>query len=251
MPGEEPPEEGRDGSASPDDAERRPTPSRPGGRWSLFVGLAFVALAALAAYNSIGGEDAGILGTDAKAERGGPMPEFAVPELLGGVEGDANIFQDDCESSQTPCPEASRRTPACEVEGEGVIRVCELFDRPLVISFWFAQGGECLPSQDVVDDVAARFADRVGFLSIDVRDEREEAARIVAERGWELPVGWDADGAVSNLYRVGGCPTLAFAYPGGILAGSAIGERQVSQRRLSAAVRELIADSARRARTYR
>ena len=32
-----------------------------------------------------------------------------------------------------------------------------------------------------------------------------------------MPVGYDRDGAVSNLYRVGGCPTLVYAYPGGIL----------------------------------
>ena len=32
-----------------------------------------------------------------------------------------------------------------------------------------------------------------------------------------MPVGYDRDGAVSDLYRVGGCPTVAFAYPGGIL----------------------------------
>jgi hypothetical protein len=40
---------------------------------------------------------------------------------------------------------------------------------------------------------------------------------IASEHGWTMPVGYDRDGAVSDLYRVGGCPTVAFAYPGGIL----------------------------------
>ena len=38
-----------------------------------------------------------------------------------------------------------------------MIRVCDLFDRPLVISFWFTGGGDCLPTQDVVDAVAGAF----------------------------------------------------------------------------------------------
>ncbi|MBA2240780.1 MAG: hypothetical protein H0W09_05990 [Solirubrobacterales bacterium] len=235
----------------PEESDERDEPGkRSGARYSLLVGVAFVALAAIAAYNALSGEEAGVLGT-VSTEGGGPMPEFAVPTLLGSQEGDANIFQDDCESSQTPCPADSRRTPACEVELEQVIRVCDFFDRPLVISFWFAQGGQCLPSQDVVDRVAASFGDEVGFLSIDIRDDREDAAKVVAERGWEIPVGWDADGAVSNLYRVGGCPTVAFAYPGGILAGASISEQEVSAQGLTAAVEQLVRDSKLRAETYR
>ena len=30
-----------------------------------------------------------------------------------------------------------------------------------------------------------------------------------------MPVGYDRDGAVASLYRVGGCPTFAYVYPGG------------------------------------
>ena len=49
-------------------------------------------------------------------ERGVPLPEFAVPELLGSTEGDANVFQDDCETAENPAPPTTARTPACEVE---------------------------------------------------------------------------------------------------------------------------------------
>ena len=60
----------------------------------------------------------------------------------GQLEGDANVAQDDCETSQLPCPADARRTPACRIGTAGAIRVCDLFDRPLVISFWFTKGGE-------------------------------------------------------------------------------------------------------------
>jgi len=39
-----------------------------------------------------------------------------------------------------------------------------------------------------------------------------------------VPVGYDRDGAVASLYRVGGCPTFAFAYPGGTLESASIGD---------------------------
>ena len=132
-----------------------------------------------------------------------------------------------------------------------MVRVCDFFDRPLVISFWFTRGGDCLPSQDSFDQVAERYGDDVNFLSINVRDEREEVREIVRERGWRMPVGYDADGAVANLYRVGGCPTAALAYPGGILAGGVVGEKNFTPAALGMRVDELIAESRRREATDR
>lgn len=189
-----------------------PTP-RPSRRYSIVVGVAFVALIAFAALNTIRTNEAGILG--AGGDRGMALAQFAVPEARSSLVGDANIAQDDCASSAIPCPADDRRTPACEVRGRDVIRVCDLFDKPLVISFWFTKGGDCLPTQDVVDRVAKRFRGRVNFLSINVRDDRDTVRQLIRQRGWTIPVGEDADGAVSNIYRVGVCPTVAFAYPEG------------------------------------
>jgi hypothetical protein len=227
--------------------ERRSTERpRPGGRYSLWVGLAFLVLIVVATVNTLSTRDDGILGAS-EARAGSPLPEFAVPELLGSTEGDANIFQDDCETGENPCPEDRQRTPACQVELPEVIRVCDLFERPLVLSFWFTEGAECLPTQDLVDEVARRYAGRVNFLSVNVRDDRAEAAAIVRERGWRIPVGWDADGAVSNLYRVGGCPTVAYAYPGGLMEEAVIGVDQLTEERLVDDIENLIRESRERA----
>jgi hypothetical protein len=221
-----------------------------GRRYSRYVGVVFVAVVAITAVSTLSSQEGDILGTDPN-ERGAALAPFAVPEALGPVMGDANVFQDDCETSRNPCPEDDRRTPACEVTGDDVIRVCDHFDRPLVLSFWFTRGGDCLPTQDVVDDAAARYGDRVNFLSINVRDDRGEVRRIIEERGWELAVGHDADGAVSSLYRVGVCPTVAFAYPGGILAGSAIGASELGPEALADRIEELMRESRGRAREAR
>jgi len=212
------------------------------------VGLAFLVVIVIAVANTFQTRDDGILGTG-DVEGGAPLPQFAVPELVGSQDGDANVFQDDCDSASNPCD--SPHTPACQVELPEVIRVCDFFDRPLVISFWFTEGADCLPTQDIVDRVARQYAGRVNFLSVDIRDTREEARAIVAERGWTIPVGYDADGAVSNLYRVGGCPTVAFAYPGGIFASATIGVEQISADSLAAEVDELLAASREREDTER
>ncbi len=232
----------------PGGEESRPEQRRPSNRYSLFVGIAFIAVVVFATINTLSTRDDGILGTS-EADRGSPLPEFALPELLGSTEGDANVFQDDCETAANPCPEDDRRVPACEVAEPEAIRVCDLFDRPLVISFWFTGGADCLPTQDLVDDLARGFAEQVNFLSINVRDEREEARRIVAERGWQIPVGYDADGAVSNLYRVGVCPTIVLAYPGGILYDARAGA--VDTAGIESLVEELLDASRLREETSR
>jgi hypothetical protein len=245
--------EGGDAPDEGPEGQRRPS-VRPGRAYSVVVGLAFVGLVAVAGINALRTSEGGVLGSG--GDRGTPLAQFAVPEARGPVEGDANVYQDDCASSELPCPADDQRTPACEVSGPDVdsgdiIRVCDLFDRPLVISFWFTRGGDCLPTQDVVDAVASRYRGRVNFLSIDVRDERETVRNVIEERGWQIPVGHDRDGAVSNIYRVGVCPTVAFAYPGGILKGAVVGSEELTAEGLTAQVEALIRESRRRAATDR
>ena len=96
--------------------------------------------------------------------------------------------------------------------------VCDYFDRPLVMSFWFTKGGsQCIDQQDVFDDVALGYKRRLGALSINVRDDRDDVRSLIEEHGWKVPAGYDRDGAVSNIYRVGGCPTFIYVRKGGVM----------------------------------
>jgi thiol-disulfide isomerase/thioredoxin len=195
-------------------------PSKGSGRrYSTFVGVAFLVLIVVATVNTIRTQSGGTLGVDG-AQRGIPLSEFAVPNALTGpLDFDANVYQDDCSTSQNPCPTDSQRPSACQIHKPPTvaIRVCDLFNRPLVLSFWFTRGADCLPTQDALNAVAEKYKGRVNFLSIDIRDDPSSVRSIAQDHGWTMPVGYDRDGAVSDLYRVGGCPTVAFAYPGGIL----------------------------------
>lgn len=199
-------------------------------RYSIVVGLLFLAVIVVATVNSIenggGGET---LGLDRLPSRW-PLPEFAVPAAAGKLEGDANVAQDDCETAAIPCSEDAQRTPACRVDLPEAIRVCDFFDRPLVISFWFTKGGgRCVEQQDLVQRVFRRYRDRVGFLSLDIRDDRDTVRELIHQRDWTMPVGYDRDGAIAGLYGVGLCPTFAYVYPGGTLESASVGELTASQ----------------------
>jgi hypothetical protein len=208
-------------------------------RYSLVVGLIFLAVIVVATIQTLnGGSGEGTLGLDRQPPRW-PLPEFAVPAAAGQLEGDANVAQDDCESGAVPCSQGARRTPACRIQTAGAIRVCDLFGRPLMISFWFTRGGgDCADQQDVVNAVYERYRGQVNFLSLDVRDDRDTVRELIRRHGWKLPVGYDRDGAVASLYKVGGCPTFAYAYPGGTLESASIGELTVAQ--LGAHVEQLL-----------
>jgi hypothetical protein len=192
-------------------------------KYTILVGLIFLAVIVVAVISKIGDGGEGILGLEQRPERW-PLPEFAVPAAAGQLEGDANIAQDDCSTSEVPCPEDAQRTPACRLSEPEAIRVCDLFRRPSVISFWFTKGGgDCVTEQDSVEAAFRRYGRQVGFLSLNVRDDRDTVRDLIHEHDWQMPVGYDRDGAVASLYRVGGCPTFAYVYPGGTLQSASTG----------------------------
>ena len=205
-------------------------------RYSIVVGLIFVAIVAVALIHGVpGGGDT--LGLDRQEARW-PLPEFAVPDAAGELEGDANVAQDDCSVGEVPCPAGERRASACQIRTPGAIRICDFFQRPLLISFWFSKGGDCVDQQDVVSRVYPRYRGRVSFLSLDIRDDRDTVRGLIRQRGWTMPVGYDRDGAVAGLYHVGGCPTFAYVYPGGTLEDASIGNLDPGQ--LSERIEQLL-----------
>ncbi|MFI5025540.1 MAG: hypothetical protein ACHQCI_02150 [Solirubrobacterales bacterium] len=224
----DPPGHGDDGAEAKPSAPTPPNPFRPGARYSLFVGLAFIGVIAVAAINGFNTDEGTLLGT--KPVRGEPLVEFAIPDIRGPLDLDANIAQDDCATSANPCPEEDRREPACEIDPKDAIRVCDLFDRPLAISFWFTNPGACVDTQDAIYDLAREYRGEANFLSVAIRGDRAEIEGIVDERDWDVPVGWDRDGAVSNVYRVGVCPTVGIARPGGIFEEVLIGDEATPER---------------------
>jgi hypothetical protein len=182
--------------------------------------VAFVAVFILV--NALRNTESGTVGIGSVGI-GEKVDPFAVPLAVSDLEGDANVDPEE----------------ACRVAGEDVLRICDYFDRPLLVSFWFTGGAsECIDQQNIFDQVAGRFRGRVGAVSINVRDDRARVRELVEERGWKVLVGHDTDGAVSNMYRVGGCPTFLFIKAGGVLERAEIGRTTVGE--LSSQVRSFL-----------
>jgi hypothetical protein len=193
---------------------RRPEVPRPGNKYAWLVGiLALMGLSVLLFTTTLPNSGEGLRGP----EPGSWLKAFAAPSARGNLEGEPNVCQ-----RKKDCNKTSGNTPACEVRGEGVINVCELRRRPLILTFVFDRGADCLPQVDrterVRDDVQG-----VGFATVFFsHKDRDELRRIVEGRRWKQPVAVD-DGAVANVYGVGGCPTTVFARAGGKVLETKLG----------------------------
>jgi peroxiredoxin len=203
-------------------AEQARRASRP---YSIAIGIVFLAVILFAGINAVRNSGDAVLGP----EVGKQVPRFAAPMATGSLDGDANV--DDS---------------ACEVKGSrrDVLRICDYFDRPFVLVFWFKRGcGTCRDQLDTVERVRRRVPG-VHFLAVDVVDSKDNARKEVLEHGWRFPMAFDRDGAVSQIYGIGGGPTLVFAYPRGITKEVQLGD--LDDRELEQRARELLSSSRKR-----
>jgi peroxiredoxin len=165
-------------------------------------------------------------------EPGTPVPDFATPLATADLEGAANVCQ-----RRSECNSEAGKVPACAVHSPKVFNVCEARKRPLVLSFVFDKGADCNPQVDRVERMKDDFP-RVNFAVVFFSDkDNSEVAEIVRRRGWTLPVAHTTDGAVNNLYGVGGCPTTFFVRRGGRVLETVLGP--ISEDALRAYARRL------------
>ncbi len=165
---------------------------RAGRPYAVAVGVLFLAVIVYVSVNTVSNRPIGL-------KPGARAPRFAAPSATGNIDKDANVDP----------------AKACGVSGRNVIRICDYFDRPLVLTAWFSRcGGHCEPQLDRVQRIQRRFPG-VGFVGLDVRDSLAQARRTVARHRWTFPMALDRDGAVSALYGVVVGPTTFFVYPRG------------------------------------
>lgn len=213
----------RSAEAEPPAAREAPPPARPGSRYTWVVGVAALILIVVAVVNLL---SVGVGESNLGLEPGSALPDFAAPAATSETAGDANIRQ----SGGGTVEEGA--IPACEVTGEGIVNICELRERALVVTF-VIEG--CEDALDQVERLRSDFP-RVGFVGV-ISESPEITMRLAGDGGWGFPVARDADNAVFNLYRAGDCPTTVFAEPGGEVAETALGYQ--SDADLRAAIAEI------------
>ena len=201
---------------------RRPEVARPGNKYAWAVGIvALMGLSVLLFAQTLPNQGKGFEGP----RRGSVIKAFAAPAAVGNVEGDPNV----CQRRRT-CNDQAGEHPACSVVGEGVVNLCRLRRRPLVLTFIFDRGADCYPQVDRTERVR-RDLRGVTFATVFfTHKKRDQVRNIVKERRWTQPVALD-DGAISNLYGVGLCPTTIFARPGGRVAAVKLGNLTEDQLR--------------------
>ena len=82
------------------------------------------------------------------------------------------------------------------------------------------------------------------FVAVAARTDRGALRKEIRRRGWDFPVGFDRDGAIFARYGIIDCPTMVFAYPGGIAMRTTV--KPLRGGKLTAAVRRLVAGAERR-----
>lgn len=202
---------------------RRPEVPRPGNKYAWAVGIVMLMVLGLVLFfQTLPNEGSGFEGP----RRGSNLQEFAAPSALGNLEGDANVCQ-----RQDECSKQAGTRPACTLRSREVVNLCELRRKPLVLTFIFDRGADCYPQVDRTERVMADVPG-VNFATVFfTHKERDQVRALVRERGWRQPVGVDRDGAVANLYGVGGCPTTVFARDGGKVATTKLGNLTEDQLR--------------------
>jgi hypothetical protein len=186
--------------------EKSPPPPRPAGRYTWVVGVAALFVVVVVAFNSLPNAGRGYRGP----EEGKRMPVFAAPLVDGDLAGNTNIKQDAKDDG------VDNDTPACDVTGQEVFNVCELFaEKPLVLVI-AAASDECERELAAAAQLSEQMPE-IQFAATITGRSRDQAREVVEETGVTFPVGWDEPPPVLfNLYRVAFCST-AFVERGGKL----------------------------------
>lgn len=202
-------------------------------RYGRYVGVLALVILVLITINTALTKPNGVRGI----EPGHQIPPFAAPLATGNVDGDVNV-------ATRPNEGSAGKRPACEVRGEGVLNVCELYERGPVVLALFIDGGSCAAVLSEMQALAPE-SPGVSFAGVALKGERGSVRKLVAERGLSrVSVGLDGDGVLLSLYKVASCPQVSFVLPGGVIQSPAMLSRP-SPQTLRRRVAELVAAAAK------
>lgn len=210
-------------------SEPRP-PRRTTPRYGGYVGLLALVILALITVNTIVTKPNGVKGLGP----GEQLPPFAVPLALGNLQGDADTATHANDG-------AAGRVPACQERGAQILNVCQLYEGAPVVLALFVDGGSCTDVLGRMQALAPSFPG-VHFAAVALKGDRDRVRKLIRKQRLSLPVGLDSDGALAALYKVGTCPQVTFAYPGGQVQSDAL-LNSPSRTALRQRVAQLVSDS--------
>jgi hypothetical protein len=208
------------------DMPKPPEPRRGSGRYTWVVGVAAVILIVIVGANTLPKAGEGLKGLPP----GMRMPAFAAASATGPFDAPANIRQSLADKRQG-------KRPACEVTGPGIVNLCQLRTKPLVLAFIVPGPKKCEQQIDTLQGLRASYPG-VNFAAVVSGGGRGQVSSLVRKHGWTFPVAHDQPPVLFNLYRVAICPTITFAYRGGVVRRSTIHPLSAQQLRAEIAAIE-------------
>jgi hypothetical protein len=190
-------------------------------RWAVGgFGIVLVIVISIIEFANHGAASAGV-------KPGQRLISFAAPVAASGLIGDANISR--------PC--------SLGYFGARAVNTCLLVRRdPVVLGFFVAGVSDCDRAVDVMQSLAKRYASSgVQFVAVAASSSRASTLRDVRSHHWTIPVAYDRDGALAQVYGVEVCPMLELAYRGGVVKSLLFGNQWIKPGALDAKVRSLIA----------
>lgn len=142
---------------------------------------------------------------------------------------------------QRPAPVAvGDAAPDFELEGMGgqMVRLSQFRGRPVVINFWATWCPPCRAEMPLLQQTHDRyFAGGLVILAVNNAESRSTVQQFVESEQLTLPVLFDPQSTVSDLYQVRAYPTSVFIAADGTLKARQLGE--LSQDILSTHLRSI------------
>jgi hypothetical protein len=192
-------------------------------RWAIGIfGIGLVIVISIVQFASNGVHGGGVA-------PGSKLQNFAAPVATSNLVGDANFSK--------PC--------SLGYFGARAVNTCLLTRRaPLVLAFFVTGSDDCKRSIDAVQTVSKRYSpSQVQFAAVAVDASQSDTASLVRSHHWTIPVAYDRDGAVGQLYGVQFCPMIELARRGGLVADRLIGDHWEDPGALAARVRRFAGGS--------
>ena len=209
-------------------AARRPPPQVVDTRrYQRMIGLFGLLLVVIISISFLTTHGVGTAGIPA----GKQLHYFAAPLATSSLNGDAN--------TNPPCTEAKHDPRA--------LNICLMAKRaPLVLGFFVTGSSGCQRQVNTLQALSRRYSpSQVQFAAVAIRTGHSAARKAVRARGWTIPVAYDADGAVGDVYGVEVCPIVELARRGGLITRRLIGEHWASPATLGPRVQALVRGSTR------
>jgi hypothetical protein len=194
-----------------DPGKKPPEPARPSGRYAWVVGVAAIIVIIVVGAKTLPHAGEGLKGLPP----GYHLPVFAAAEASGPLDGPPNLKRSVADKS------FRNRTPACDVRGPGVVNLCRLREKPLVLAVIVPGPRKCERQLDALQRVQSAYPG-VNFAAIVSGRGKGSVRSLVRRHGWTFPVALDPNLVLFGLYRAAICPTITFAYLGGVARESTI-----------------------------